>query len=152
MAIASNITLTSSIRVSNPLNVTGNQDQLYRLFSNLIVNAIQYTPSGRKVTVCLGRSDHYAVIQVQDTGIGIPQPELTQIFDRFYRVNSDRSRSTGGSGLGLAIAQAIVQAHYGSLDVQSELGKGSTFTVKLPFDIRPNWGMAKEDKGNKGYK
>ncbi|MDZ7960455.1 MAG: two-component system sensor histidine kinase RppB [Aulosira sp. DedQUE10] len=137
LAIAAEITLTSSIRVSHALNVIGNQDQLYRLFSNLIVNAIQYTTPGGKVTVCVERSDNYAVIQVQDTGIGIPQPELTQIFDRFYRVNSDRSRSTGGSGLGLAIAQAIVQTHHGSLDVQSELSKGSTFTVKLP---RGNWG------------
>lgn len=141
LAIAADITLTSSIRVSHPLNVIGNQDQLYRLFSNLIVNAIQYTTAGGKVTVCLDRNEYYAVIQVQDTGIGIPQPELTRIFDRFYRVNSDRSRSTGGSGLGLAIAQAIVQTHHGSLEVHSELGKGSTFTVNLPFDIRPNWGL-----------
>ncbi|MBW4561520.1 MAG: two-component sensor histidine kinase [Mojavia pulchra JT2-VF2] len=150
LALAADITLTSSIRVSHPLNVVGNEDQLYRLFSNLIVNAIQYTTSGGKVTVCLDRNDHYAVIQVQDTGIGIPQPELTRIFDRFYRVNSDRSRSTGGSGLGLAIAQAIVQTHHGSLDVQSELGKGSTFTVKLPFDIRLlKWGRGNRDKGTK---
>ncbi|BAY24995.1 two-component sensor histidine kinase [Calothrix sp. NIES-2100] len=135
LAIASEITLTSSIRVSHPLNVIANQDQLYRLFSNLIVNAIQYTPPGGKVTVDVNRNDYYAVIQVQDTGIGIPQAELTRIFDRFYRVNSDRSRSTGGSGLGLAIAQAIVQAHHGGLTVKSELSKGSTFTVDLPFDV-----------------
>ncbi|MBD2356633.1 two-component sensor histidine kinase [Tolypothrix sp. FACHB-123] len=135
LAIASQITLTASISVSHPLNVIGNQDQLYRLFSNLIVNAIHYTPAGGKVTVYVARNDYYAVIQVQDTGIGIPQAELTRIFDRFYRVNSDRSRSTGGSGLGLAIAQAIVQAHHGSLEVKSELGKGSNFTVNLPFDI-----------------
>ncbi|MBD2163477.1 two-component sensor histidine kinase [Calothrix membranacea FACHB-236] len=135
LAIAADITLTSSIQLSQPLNVVGNQDQLYRLFSNLIVNAIHYTLAGGKVKVSLDRNDHYAVIQVEDSGIGIPQPELTRIFDRFYRVNSDRSRTTGGSGLGLAIAKAIVQTHHGSLDVQSELGKGSTFTVKLPFRI-----------------
>ncbi|MBE9004539.1 two-component sensor histidine kinase [Fortiea sp. LEGE XX443] len=136
LAIAQGVTLTSSVRMSTSLDVIGNADQLYRLFSNLIINAIQYTPKGGKITVCLDRSDHYAVIQVQDTGIGIPQPDLTQIFDRFYRVNSDRSRSTGGSGLGLAIAQAIIHAHHGSIDVQSKFGKGSTFTVKLPFDVR----------------
>ncbi|BAY28730.1 two-component sensor histidine kinase [Nostoc carneum NIES-2107] len=94
----------------------------------------------------LDRNDHYAVIQVEDTGIGIPQLELTRIFDRFYRVNSDRSRTTGGSGLGLAIAKAIVQTHHGSLDVQSELGKGSTFTIKLPFRIG-DWGLGTGDKG-----
>ncbi|BAZ30354.1 two-component sensor histidine kinase [Cylindrospermum sp. NIES-4074] len=136
LAIAAGVTLTHSVRVSTPLNVVGNEDQLYRLFSNLIINAIQYTPQTGKVTVCLDRCNHYAIIQVQDTGIGIPQPEITRIFNRFYRVNSDRSRSTGGSGLGLAIAQAIVQAHHGSLDVESELGQGSTFTIKLPFHVR----------------
>jgi two-component system OmpR family sensor kinase len=137
LAIASDVTLTSSVRVSTSLDVIGNADQLYRLFSNLIINAVQYTSKGGKITVCLDRSDHYAVIQVQDTGIGIPQHDLTRIFDRFYRVNSDRSRSTGGSGLGLAIVQAIVQAHQGKLNVQSELGKGSTFTVQLPLDVAP---------------
>ncbi len=134
MAIAAHVNLTSSIQVHQPLNIIGNSEQLYRLISNLIINAIQYTPKEGKITVVLDRSDHYAVIQVQDTGIGIPQTELGRIFDRFYRVNSDRSRSTGGSGLGLAIAQAIVQAHHGNLNVQSELGKGSTFTILLPFD------------------
>ncbi|MBW4633032.1 MAG: HAMP domain-containing histidine kinase [Iphinoe sp. HA4291-MV1] len=135
MASSVRVKLTSSIRVHQPLNIMGNSEQLYRLLSNLIVNAIQYTPQGGRVTVILDRSDHHAVIEVQDTGIGIPQQEFSRIFDRFYRVNSDRSRSTGGSGLGLAIAQAIVKAHYGSLTVQSELGKGSTFTIRLPLDV-----------------
>ncbi len=76
-----------------------------------------------------------AVIQVQDTGIGIPVVEQTRIFDRFYRVSSDRSRHTGGAGLGLAIAQAIAQAHQGHLRVQSDLGQGSTFTVYLPLGL-----------------
>jgi two-component system OmpR family sensor kinase len=74
------------------------------------------------------------LIQIQDTGIGIAPEEQTHIFDRFYRVNSDRSRHTGGSGLGLAIAKAIVQAHQGTLQVQSELGKGSAFTIRLPLE------------------
>lgn len=132
LAFSSVVTLTSSIRVHPPLNIMGNSEQLYRLISNLMINAIQYTSKGGKVTVVLDRTDHHAVIQVQDTGIGIPPQELSLIFDRFYRVNIDRSRSSGGSGLGLAIAQAIVQAHHGSLNVQSELGKGSTFTIQLP--------------------
>ncbi len=135
MANAAEVKLTSSIQVHQPLNIIGNADQLYRLFSNLIVNAIQYTPRGGEVTVFLDCNDYNAVIKVQDTGIGIPKHELTRIFDRFYRVNSDRSRSTGGSGLGLAIAQAIIQSHHGSIDVQSNLDEGSTFTIKLPFNI-----------------
>jgi two-component system OmpR family sensor kinase len=137
MANAAEVKLTSSIQVHQPLNIIGNADQLYRLFSNLIVNAIQYTPRGGEVTVFLDCNDYNAVIKVQDTGIGIPKHELTRIFDRFYRVNSDRSRSTGGSGLGLAIAQAIIQSHHGSIDVQSNLDEGSTFTIKLPFNIPP---------------
>jgi two-component system OmpR family sensor kinase len=137
MAYSAKVTLTSSIRVDEPINIISNCDQLYRLISNLIVNAIQYTPTGGKVIVILDRSDNYAVIQVEDSGIGIPQQEIPRIFDRFYRVNSDRSRSSGGSGLGLAIAFAIVQAHQGNFNVQSELGKGSTFTVQLPFDVAP---------------
>jgi signal transduction histidine kinase len=140
LAIAHQIALKSNIRTSTPLSVLGNPDQLYRLVANLIVNAIQYTPAGGKVTVILQRSDmpsgtlrdREAIIQVQDTGIGIPIADQKRIFDRFYRVNSDRSRHTGGSGLGLAIAQAIVQAHGGSIQVKSELSKGSTFTLKLP--------------------
>jgi signal transduction histidine kinase len=132
IASCSKVTLTCSIRVDQPVCIVGNSEQLYRLVSNLIVNAIQYTPQYGKVTVILDRSDLNTIIQVQDTGIGIPQNELTRIFDRFYRVNSDRSRTTGGSGLGLAIATAIVQAHHGKLNVQSQLGKGSTFTIILP--------------------
>ncbi|BAZ21300.1 two-component sensor histidine kinase [Kalymmatonema gypsitolerans NIES-4073] len=98
MAIAVNVKLTSSIRVHQPLNIVGNSEQLYRLVSNLIINAIQYTPQFGKVAVILDRTDHYAVIQVQDTGIGIPQNELTRIFDRFYRVNSvSEAPPLGGS-------------------------------------------------------
>jgi len=98
MAIASHVTLTSSIRVHQPLNIVGNSEQLYRLVSNLIINAIQYTPQFGKVAVILDRTDHYAVIEVQDTGIGIPQKELTRIFDRFYRVNSvSEAPPLGGS-------------------------------------------------------
>lgn len=134
MAFSVRVTLTSSIQVSQPFNIIGDSEQLYRLISNLIINAIQYTPQLGKVTVFLDRSEHHAVVQVEDTGIGIPQMELSQIFERFYRVNSDRSRSTGGSGLGLAIAKAIVRTHQGSLNVQSELGKGSIFTIHLPLD------------------
>lgn len=132
LANAANIKLTADVRVHQPVYVTGDLEQLYRLVSNLIVNAIQYTPAGGEVRVVLDRSDHHAVIQIQDTGIGIAPQEQKRIFNRFYRVNSDRSRSTGGSGLGLAIAIAIVQAHGGSLQVHSQPGKGSTFTIRLP--------------------
>ena len=133
MAIASEVALTSELRVQQLLNVVGDSDQLYRLVANLIVNAIQYTPAGGKVTVILDCSHIEAIIQVQDTGLGIAAIEQGRIFDRFYRVNSDRSRHTGGSGLGLAIAQTIARAHHGSLSTRSELGCGSTFILRLPL-------------------
>ncbi len=133
LAIASQIILSSEVRVGISMAVIGDEEQLYRLVSNLIINAIQYTSVGGKVTVILDKSDHHGMIQVKDTGIGITPEDQGQIFDRFYRVNSDRSRHTGGSGLGLAIAKAIAQSHYGSLQVQSELGVGSIFTLRLPL-------------------
>ncbi len=134
LAIASQVNLTSELRVQCSLDIVGDSEQLYRLVSNLIINGIQYTPKGGRVTVSLDQSDHQAIIQVKDTGIGIAASEQARIFDRFYRVHSDRSRDTGGSGLGLAIAKAIAAAHQGNLQVQSELGVGSTFTLRLPLD------------------
>jgi len=132
LATDSDIQLTSDS--PKPLvYVLGNEPQLYRLVSNLIDNAIRYTPAGNSINVSLEKSDHTAVIKVTDTGIGIAPTEQAHIFDRFYRVNRDRSRHTGGSGLGLAIAKAIAQSHHGSLQVQSELGVGSIFTLRLPL-------------------
>jgi signal transduction histidine kinase len=83
----------------------------------------------------LVREDQYARISIQDTGIGIAPEEQSRIFERFYRVNSDRSRHTGGAGLGLAIAQAIAQAHNGRLSVSSELNQGSLFILTLPLIV-----------------
>ena len=130
LATASDIHLTSQVP-SMEIYVLGNESQLYRLVLNLISNAIQYTPAQGDVHISLEVYDHNAVIAVKDTGIGIPKTEQNRIFDRFYRVNGDRSRKTGGTGLGLAIAQAIAKVHNGNIQVQSELGKGSIFTIRL---------------------
>lgn len=110
----------------------GHESQLYRLVSNLIANGIQYTPAGGQVSLELKVRDRMAVITVKDSGIGIAPREQAQIFDRFYRVDSARSRQTGGTGLGLAIARAIGDRHQGSLTVESQLGQGSAFTLRLP--------------------
>lgn len=134
LKIAATLRLTTDIRVRQSLYVIGDEEQLGRLISNLVNNAIQYTPSGGKVTVILDRDEHNAIIRVVDTGIGIAAEHQARIFDRFYRVSGDRSRQTGGAGLGLAIAQAIAQAHHGSIQVQSELGRGSCFTIRLPLE------------------
>jgi signal transduction histidine kinase len=132
LAIEAGVSFSMQVLPQEPLYVRGNEEQLYRLVSNLMVNAIQATPPEGKVTVVLDQSEEYALIQVQDTGIGIAPEDQSQIFDRFYRVHKDRSRQTGGSGLGLAIAHAIASAHHGTIQVQSQLGLGSIFTVRLP--------------------
>jgi signal transduction histidine kinase len=131
LALASHIQFSIKIFTSEPLKIIGNYEQLYRLVSNIIVNALQYTSTGGRVTLILKRSNHYAFIGVKDTGIGISPEEQVKIFDRFYRVNP--SRQIGGSGLGLSIAAAIAQTHRGKIEVQSQLGKGSKFTIWLPM-------------------
>lgn len=131
LATASNIHLTSRVP-PDEIYVLGNESQLYRLVSNLIANAIQYTSTGGSVKVSLSQRDRTTIIAIEDTGIGISPIEQSRIFERFYRVNSDRSRQTGGTGLGLAIASAIAHRHQGHLKVNSELGKGSVFTIHLP--------------------
>jgi signal transduction histidine kinase len=132
LAMASEIEFSSQIKVSQPIEIIGDRTQLYRLITNLVTNAIQYTTAGGQVIISLTEEHRQAVISVRDTGIGIAKNEQKRIFDRFYRVDKARSRSQGGSGLGLAIARAIALAHNGSLEVQSEIGKGSNFIIRLP--------------------
>ena len=133
LAIAALIDLRLEILANQPLEVIGDSDRLYRAIANLINNAIQYTPTGGVVKIRLAASERNAIITVQDNGIGIAPEYLSHIFDRFYRVQADRSRNTGGTGLGLAIVKAIVQAHHGSIQVESQLDRGSKFTVTLPI-------------------
>ena len=132
LAAARGIQLSIGIKTQQPPIVLGESEQLYQLAANLVANAIYYTPENGRIWVTLDRDERYALIRVQDTGIGIDPEAQAHIFERFYRVNRDRSRSTGGSGLGLAIALFIAQAHRGSIQVHSQLGRGSTFTIKLP--------------------
>lgn len=138
LALAADVNFCLKNTTSEPVYVRGNEGQIYRLFANLIVNAIQHTRGGGSVTVNLDRDRHSAIIAVEDTGIGMAPANQARIFERFYRVGDDRSRQTGGSGLGLAIAQAIILAHEGTIQVSSELGRGSTFIVRLPLVALPN--------------
>jgi signal transduction histidine kinase len=121
-----------------PTLLEGDEDRLHQLTLNLIDNAIKYTPVGGEVRVSLhheaanGGPSGTAVLEIEDTGIGISASDLPHIFDRFYRVDKARSRSHGGSGLGLAICRWIVEAHNGTIGVRSSPGKGSRFTVRLP--------------------
>ena len=119
------------------LKVLGDVPQLSRLFSNLLENALQYTPEEGRVSLDLYRQNRYAVISVRDTGIGIAPDEIDKVFDRFWRANKARSRREGGTGLGLAISQAIVKRHGGKISVTSELNIGTCFLVRIPlFDNR----------------
>ena len=133
LALAAQVELVSELQRSKPLYITGNSNQIYRLLSNLISNAIQYTLPQGLVKIQLLHRHSEAIIIIQDTGIGIEKDDLPHLFDRFYRVNHDRSRVRGGVGLGLAIAKAIAIAHRGQISVQSQPGIGSHFTVRLPL-------------------
>lgn len=115
-----------------PVKIKGDKIRIYQLFFNLIDNAIRYTPESGKINVTLTPDDQYAIVEVEDNGVGIPAEDLPHIFKRFYRVQKDRSRKTGGSGLGLAICKLIAEAHNGQIEVRSEVGKGSRFRVRLP--------------------
>jgi len=117
--------------------VLGDPSTLRRVADNLLVNAITYTPAGGRIEVTVGPRDGNAVLEVKDTGIGIPAEDLDRIFERFYRVDKARSRSAGGTGLGLAIVKHAVGLHGGTIEVQSALTKGSTFTVRLPLEPEP---------------
>ncbi|MBD1851734.1 HAMP domain-containing histidine kinase [Cyanobacteria bacterium FACHB-502] len=117
------------------IKVWADPDLLRQVIENLLSNACKYTSTGGSVRLRLVPHPGWAVIQVIDTGIGIPEVDLPYIFDRFYRVDTARSLDSGGSGLGLAIAQQIVQAHSGHLHVKSVIGQGSTFQVELPLKL-----------------
>jgi PAS domain S-box-containing protein len=106
--------------------------KLYQVFLNLLDNAIKYSDSGARVDVEIEEDDSTLTVRIRDTGVGIPKEELSQLFERFYRVDKDRSRATGGSGLGLAISRQIVEMHGGSISVESEVDVGSVFEVRLP--------------------
>jgi heavy metal sensor kinase len=112
--------------------VDADQTRLTQLLVNLVDNALKYTPAGGTVMVVVDRASDEAVLQVADTGVGIAASHLPRIFERFYRVDAARARSDGGVGLGLAICRWIVEAHGGTIEVESKVGKGTTFTVRLP--------------------
>lgn len=99
---------------------------------NIISNGIRYTPEGGRVTVTVDEEKDDVIIRISDTGIGIPKEDVKRIFERFYRVDSARARDTGGSGLGLSISHQIVALHQGRIEVESELGQGTTFKILIP--------------------
>ncbi len=131
IAMKKNISL--SLIHTEDISIYGDRSRLRQLVLNLIDNAVKYTPEKGQVMLSLEKENGYAKIIVQDTGIGIPKGEQLKIFNRFYRVDKGRSREQGGSGLGLSIAKWIAEMHKGRIDVESEINKGSIFSIYLPL-------------------
>jgi signal transduction histidine kinase len=131
LAQQSNLELNGQITSQVPY-VLGDPEHLRKVVDNLIANALKFTPAGGTVNVSLGDTSDEVILQVTDTGIGIPGEHLERIFDRFYQVDGTTRRRHGGSGLGLALVKEIVERHGGSVAVESLVGQGSTFTVRLP--------------------
>ena len=123
---------TIEVSIEDQCEMFADADKLAQVCYNIIENAVKYTPDGGRIRVSLSRMGRDAVLEISDTGVGIPQEDLAHVFDRFYRVDKARSRDTGGTGLGLSIVQQIVRLHAGSVTVQSVRGEGTTFTVQLP--------------------
>ena len=133
IAEANRIQVSTEIMEDIPVLVQ--EDDLYQIIFNLVENGIKYNTPGGKLFVALQRRDDMAVLQVRDTGVGIPADAIGHVFERFYRVDKARSRQSGGSGLGLAIVRSMVNRNNGEIYVQSTVGEGSVFTVEFPsFD------------------
>ncbi len=125
--------LTLADEIAPDVTLMADESKLSQVVYNLIDNAVKYTPEGGRVDVRLAVEGKTAVLTVKDNGIGIPEEDVKHIFDRFYRVDKARSRATGGTGLGLSIVAQMVKLHGGEISVESENGKGSAFTVRLPM-------------------
>ncbi len=131
-ALAADKNIRIAIAFLEPVSINGDPVRLRQMVWNILHNAIKYTPPGKQIKISLEDQGESAYLTVQDTGIGISEEDLPHIFDRFFRVDKARSRKEGGSGLGLSICKHIVEAHKGRIDVESELGKGTKFKIRLP--------------------
>lgn len=130
-ADSSNIAIHTDIKDDYPLLIV--EDDLYQIIFNLAENGIKYNIPGGRLDISLFNADNDLIISVKDTGMGIPEESLPHIFERFYRVDKARSRSTGGSGLGLSIVRNLVKRNAGQIHVESAPGKGTTFTLRFPL-------------------
>ncbi len=133
--LAQKIALKNNIKVSRSfdknIEIIGFKEKLGRALLNIIDNAVKYTPIKGKVDIVLNKNKHQAILEIKDNGIGISQKDISHIFDRFYRGSA--GEKTLGSGLGLAIAKAIINSHKGEIEVKSEMGKETVFTITLPL-------------------
>jgi two-component system phosphate regulon sensor histidine kinase PhoR len=121
------------LHANRPVIVEADEQRISQVFVNLIDNALRFTPAGGSVKVVIDAEDGQAMIRVRDTGMGIPYKDLPYVFERFYVAERSRTRGVSGAGLGLSIVKQIVEAHRGSVDVESSLGRGTTITVRIPI-------------------
>jgi signal transduction histidine kinase len=131
-AAASSKAMDLRSQITDEVWVKGDHQQLGLMIRNLLDNAIRYTPDRGTVTLSVSVDERDALLSVSDNGMGIPLKSQARVFERFYRVDKDRSRDRGGTGLGLSIVKHVVELHGGHVSLDSELGEGSTFTVRLP--------------------
>lgn len=135
LAAEKNVNVITNIQ--NDSTILINEDALYQILFNLIENGIKYNRTGGRLEITLVNTDTDAILTIRDTGVGIPQDSLDHIFERFYRVDKARSRSTGGSGLGLSIVRSMIRNNNGTITVESEIDVGTAFTITFPiFNIR----------------
>ena len=134
IADAAGVTIVHNFRDDCPVLIM--EDDLYQITFNLVENGIKYNTPGGTLTISIFRDEDNAILEVKDTGVGVPEEAIGHLFERFYRVDKARSRKTGGSGLGLSIVRSLVERNGGSISVQSTLNEGTVFTVVFPiFDI-----------------
>ncbi|HCU52180.1 MAG TPA: two-component sensor histidine kinase, partial [Micromonosporaceae bacterium] len=124
---------TVSLTDFEPVTVSGDEHRLRQVTTNLVTNALQHTPTDARVTLRVSASENVAMLEVSDTGPGVPPEHAPHIFERLYRADPHRARSHGGAGLGLAIANSIVKAHGGRIELANTPGSGATFRVLLPL-------------------
>jgi heavy metal sensor kinase len=132
-ALAQDKGIKFAVDAQENLIVNGDKVKLRQLFINILENAIRYTPNDGNISVSAAKKDENALVAISDTGIGIPPEHLPHIFERFYRVDKARSRAEGGVGLGLAIAKYIAESHGGKIELESQVGKGTTFKITIPL-------------------
>lgn len=132
---ASHTTHQLTFEGTGPIMIDADTEKIKQLLNNMLSNAIKYSPDGGTISIEVQNQEGFAEIKIRDQGIGIPQEAMSKLFDKFYRVDNSETRKIGGTGLGLSICKEIVKHHNGTIDVESTVGVGSTFTIRFPVAV-----------------
>ena len=126
------IAIHNNVRENFPM-IRADKDKLTQIFVNILDNAVKFTPESGRITIVAKEADAYTAVSISDTGIGVPRDEIQRLGERFYRVDRSRSRDLGGTGLGLSIVKHLMIAHGGRMEIESELGRGTTVSLLFPL-------------------